>query len=205
MHISSSAAGGGGVSLHILRDLMRMGGVGSTGQQVPSDGEAVGNSDPPDTPPPGTPPSGSTLASATLASLLQFQEHKPSASDLAGKILSAADTDGDGSLSLDEVTSALSKSQKGKTASLSDAFNSVDSDGDGKLSADELASGLQTMMEARHHHHGHGHAYAYGRVGQSASTNTASTSTTPATTGTTPETTGTTETTETPPPVDATV
>jgi len=216
MHISSSAAGGGGVSLHILRDLMRMGGAGSTGQQVPSDGQQVGNSDPADGPPPAPPPSGSTLASATLASLLQFQQHKPSASDLADKIVSQADTDGDGSLSLDEVTSALSKGQNGKTTSLSDAFNSLDSDGDGKLSADELASGLQSMMAARHHNHGRGHAYAYGRVGQLTSTNTASTSTTPATTGTTPETTPettpgtssgttTTGTTETTAPVDATV
>jgi hypothetical protein len=181
MNISSSAAGSGGVNLHSLRDLLRMNGSGSAGQQVPGDGQGVGNSDPSTSSPSGPPPAGATLTSATLASLLDAQQTKPSASDIASQLISNADTDGDGSLSLDEITNALSGNQKKDPTQLSDAFNTLDSNGDGKLSSDELASGLQTMMQA-HHHHGHGHGHAYGLYGQIAQNS--ATSTTEATTST---------------------
>jgi hypothetical protein len=178
---------------------MRTGGVGSTGQQVPSDGQAVGKSDLSSEPPPGPPPPGATLASATLASLLDAQQAKPSASDLASKLVSAADADGDGSLSLDEITQALSGKQKGGASKTSDAFNSLDADSDGKLSAGELTAGLQKMMTT-HHNHGHGHAHAYGRVGRSQELTP--TTTPPITPG---ETTTAATSTEPTPPVDATV
>jgi hypothetical protein len=199
MHISSSAAGGGGAGLHILRDLMRMGGVGSTGQQVPSDGQTVGNSDPPADPPPGPPPAGSTLATATLSSLLDAQQAKPSVTDLVGKLISDADSDGDGSLSLSEITSALSGKQNGGTSRMSAAFDSLDADGDGKLSSSELQEGLQTLFKA-HHNHGRGHAYAYGRYGAQQAANTEG-ATTPSAATPSSETPAATETA----PVDASV
>src|SRR5206468_2458526 len=62
----------------------------------------------PDAPPPagGRPPAspGDQFAPATLSSLLSVQgQAPPSATDLAGALLSQADTDGDGKLSGDEL------------------------------------------------------------------------------------------------------
>ena len=85
----------------------------------------------------------------------------PSASDLASSIISSADTDGDGKLSLDELTNALGSSDaSSSTASTSDsnatgssdltkAFASLDGDGDGKLSASDLTSAIQSFLAAQ--------------------------------------------------------
>jgi Ca2+-binding EF-hand superfamily protein len=59
----------------------------------------------------------------------------------AEELLSKLDTNGDGSVGKDELSSALSSdSQDGITVSLSKAFSALDSDEDDSLSADELAA-----------------------------------------------------------------
>jgi Ca2+-binding EF-hand superfamily protein len=163
MQISSSSnAYGGGEAQRLLAALMSQ--QISTGQDSPSDDQAQGVSGPPSGPPPGPPPGGgpsSQFAGDTLTSLLDAQSQKPSASDMAAKLISALDSNGDGSVSLDEITKALSGDGTAATSTssssnpLSDAFNKLDTKGDGKLSSDELASGLQAMHSHRHGHHGH--------------------------------------------------
>ena len=70
-----------------------------------------------------------------------------SSSDLAAKILGAADTDGDGSLSSDELQTALGASSSDGLAS---AIGKLDTDGDGKLSAAELSAGIDAFRAAHH-------------------------------------------------------
>ncbi|MBW8811986.1 MAG: EF-hand domain-containing protein [Caulobacterales bacterium] len=100
--------------------------------------------------PPGPPPAGGAkqFALGTLKSLLSAQEGPPSSADLAGQIVKAADTDGDGNLTADEIAKALGSSTSDK---LTAAVGKLDTDGDGKLSASELTAAL----DARKAHHGH--------------------------------------------------
>jgi len=59
----------------------------------------------------------------------------------ADELLKKLDTNGDGSIGKDELSSALSSDpQDGITVSLSKAFGDLDSDGDDSLNADELAA-----------------------------------------------------------------
>jgi Ca2+-binding EF-hand superfamily protein len=79
------------------------------------------------------------------------QGGRPSAADLSAKMISALDTDGDGSLSLDEIEAALqndgSDASKGSNT-LGSAVAKLDTDGDGKLGAAELTSALQAFRDA---------------------------------------------------------
>jgi Ca2+-binding EF-hand superfamily protein len=102
--------------------------------------------------PPPPPMSGSSSASAnfsgdTLRSLMSVQML---GSD-SGSTLTSADSDADGLLSADEISSALSANApdgakglglEGKMAS--DMISALDSDDDGSLSSDEIAAGLTT-------------------------------------------------------------
>lgn len=73
--------------------------------------------------------SSSSLTSSTNSK--KFQE----------ELLAKLDTDGDGSINKDELSSALSSDKKdGITVSLSEAFSSLDSNDDDSLDADELAA-----------------------------------------------------------------
>ncbi|HEY3694173.1 hypothetical protein [Phenylobacterium sp.] len=142
----------------------------SARQESPGDGQAQGASGPPPSPPPGPPPGGESRASSqfagdTLSSLLDAQAKPPSASDMAGKLIGAIDANGDGQVSLAEITQALSgggadstssSSSSSSSSSLSDAFGKLDTNGDGALSSNELASALQSFRGAHHHHHGGG-------------------------------------------------
>jgi Ca2+-binding EF-hand superfamily protein len=99
----------------------------------------------------GTTPSGSTVDMSSLFDLgaagLQIQPPPPPppgedmggitqmATDLATSFLEAADSDGDGALTLEE------------SGQSEDVFNRFDADSDGLLSEDELAEGLQEDME----------------------------------------------------------
>jgi Ca2+-binding EF-hand superfamily protein len=65
----------------------------------------------------------------------QREEGSDFGADLAEKMISEQDADGDGALSLDETK--LSE----------DAFNELDTDGDGLVSEEELATGLQASLE----------------------------------------------------------
>jgi Ca2+-binding EF-hand superfamily protein len=75
------------------------------------------------------------------ANLVQAQDGStpPAAADVQD-FLQKADTDGDGSLSLDELKAALP--QDGSASGAADAFNTMDTDGDGKISLAELEAGI---------------------------------------------------------------
>jgi Ca2+-binding EF-hand superfamily protein len=67
---------------------------------------------------------------------------------VAAKLIKDADSDGDGSLSLDEVNSIL-KTDGSSSNSPTEAFGKLDSDGDGKLSASELSTALSAFKAAQ--------------------------------------------------------
>ncbi|HET6969532.1 MAG TPA: EF-hand domain-containing protein [Phenylobacterium sp.] len=155
MHISShSNAYGGGEAHRLLSALLQ----GATGARQKGTSAATGDTPPdgadaPAAPPPGPPPSSGAnqFALGTLKSLISAQESPPSSSDLAGQIIKAADGDGDGSLSADEIGKALGVSSSDK---LTQAVGKLDTDGDGKLSASELTSALDSRKAHHGRHHG---------------------------------------------------
>lgn len=157
MQISgTSTAYGGSQAQSVLSMLLQQkaGGNADAGQEMPGVDAASPAA------PPSPPPSGASdkFGDQTLASLISAQEGPPSTSDLANSMLQAADTDGDGELSVDEIAKALGTDTTSGTDALTQAVNKLDTDGDGKLSADELSSGLDAMKQAHHGHHGH-HAH----------------------------------------------
>jgi Ca2+-binding EF-hand superfamily protein len=100
---------------------------------ISSDMQAHGSKGPP---PGGPPPGGSPPGGMG-----------PRADEAASSILSAFDSDGDSSLSLDEILAALGQ-QDDEDGGVASALSSLDSDGDGKLSLAELTAGLQQDMDA---------------------------------------------------------
>jgi Ca2+-binding EF-hand superfamily protein len=156
VHISNhSNSYGGGEVQRLLSSIL--GGVGGARQKGTS---ATSGDTPPDAPdappPPGPPPAhgDSQFALGTLKSLISSQEGPPSSSDLAGQIIKAADSDGDGNLTAEEIAKATGASASDQ---LTQAFGKLDTDGDGKLSATELTSALDSRKA---HHHGHAHGLA---------------------------------------------
>jgi len=94
---------------------------------------------------------GGNFSGDTLRSLMSVQML---GSD-AGSILSSGDTDADGLMSADEISSALAANApeqakglglEGKMAE--DMISALDSDADGALSSDEIASGLSSAQSA---------------------------------------------------------
>lgn len=156
----------------------------STDPSAPADSAAPAEASgaPPGPPPPRPDAAGSDRFSTdTLSSLMQAQE-QPSASDAASKLISGSDADGSGTLSLAEITQALSGGastaasavSSGASSSLADAFSKLDTNGDGQLDQSEVAAGLQKMGGAHHggHHHHHG-AYAQAASATDAATSAA--------------------------------
>lgn len=154
------------MQLHLLRDLLRTNGSGSTGQQVPGSDQDVGKSNPSKSSAAPQSPTQPTMATTTLSSLLDAQQAPPTARDIAAKLIAAVDGDSDGALSLDEIQNALPGKAKGQASKMSDAFTKLDADNDGKLSAAELTSGLEAMFKAQHHH---GHS-AYAKANETTTT-----------------------------------
>jgi Ca2+-binding EF-hand superfamily protein len=125
-----------------------------TGQDVQGAAEASGKARPSGPPPGrahGAPPSGGAsgqFAASTLTDLLSTQEGQQASpfDDLAANLIKQADTDGDGSLSAEEIKAAMggdSNLSTGETDGLSGAMAKLDTDADGKLSAGELSAGLE--------------------------------------------------------------
>lgn len=126
--------------------------------------------------------SSAQFASDTLSSLLSAQEAPASSANVAAQVIGAADTNGDGSLSLSEVQQAIGGDTTSGSSSLSQAFSQIDTNGDGQISASELTNALSAQNAAqnaggssqaqaahRHHHHG-----GQGAGGASSSTDLAS-------------------------------
>ncbi|MDB5456906.1 MAG: hypothetical protein JWP92_2491, partial [Caulobacter sp.] len=152
MQISAiSTAYGGGQAQRLLAQLLQSQ-TAAAGQDLPGETAAASA---PGGPPPGPPPSGAGggggFAADTLSGLLSTQEAASPADGMAAKVIDAADTDGDGMLSLEEIQAALGGGAADQTDALSGAIAKLDSDGDSKLSADELSAGIKT----RHAHGGH--------------------------------------------------
>ena len=117
-----------------VRNLFPLPGKG--GQQVPGEGQTV-------------PVSGCTqshkvssagLSTNMLSSLLGLQEDKgvqaPDLSDMAGKMIGHLDSDGNGTVSLEEASASGAEGA-------ADSFGVLDMDGDGMLTAEELSSALE--------------------------------------------------------------
>ena len=169
MQISSTpTAYGGGEAQRLLGMLLQQRGT-ATGQDLPGADDASAPSAAAPQPSGGL--SAAQFASNTLSSLLSTQEAPPSSSDIAAKVIGAADTNGDGSLSLDEVEQALGQdTTSGADApqdALGQAFAKLDTNGDGQISDSELTSALDAQkaaggpQQAQHAHHGH-HAHHAG-------------------------------------------
>ncbi len=157
MQISSTpTAYGGDQAQRLLAMLLPPQGP-SSGQDLPG-ADSVRPGQPP-SPPPASQPAGRTsaaqFASSTLASLLSAQEAPPTSAEVAGKIISAADADGDGALSLSEIEKAIGADTTSGTDPLSQAFASLDTNGDSKVSASELSTALDVQKGAggAHRHH----------------------------------------------------
>lgn len=168
MNIPTNSGGYGDPGLLALQRLLQPDPTQAAGQNVQgadSDGDGDSGGGPSAAPPPA-PPGQSQLADRTLSTLVDLQASPPSASDVASTLLGAFDADQNGSLSLDEVQTALAK--MGDTADASkvkDAFAKLDANGDGQLSADELATAIQAHQKAGHAHHGHHGHRAHGADG----------------------------------------
>jgi Ca2+-binding EF-hand superfamily protein len=144
------------MALQALRDLFQTSTTGSTGQTLPRFASESGGKSPPSGPPPGPPPAsmnGGGFSTDTLSALLGSQESaSSSSSSFTSKVIDAADTNGDGTVSLEELAASLGSD----SSSLSDAFGKVDSDGDGQISSSELDAGLKANGPPRGHGGPHG-------------------------------------------------
>jgi hypothetical protein len=109
----------------------------------------------------------SQFASNILSALMSAQT-QPSDQTIAGKIISAINPNGNGSLDLSQVEQALTGSSATTSAqqqSIASAFAQLDTNADGSLSQGELANALQTLQQddgpqatdgaGGHHHHHH--------------------------------------------------
>lgn len=114
----------------------------SIGQNVQGSGQDRG-------PPPmrGGGGPGQHFGGDTLSALLSTQ----SVDDVAGSVMSAGDTDGDGLLTSGEISTALAanapdevKGQGLEDKMASDIVAALDSDGDGSLSSAEISSAIST-------------------------------------------------------------
>ncbi len=145
----------------------------AAGQDLPGDAATATSAASASTPTGAT--SADQFATDTLSSLLSAQEAPPSSADLASQVMSAVDSNGDGSLSLSEIETALgADTSTGAEASpiasaISQAFSQIDTNGDGEISSSELTSALDAQNQAQgaqqqqgpqgaHHHHHHAHA-----------------------------------------------
>lgn len=118
----------------------------SIGQNVQGGGQP-----PPPPPMGGSSSSGANFSSDTLRSLMSVQML---GSD-SGAILSSGDTNSDGLMSADEISSALASNAPEGAKGLgledkmaSDMIAALDTDADGSLSSDEIASGLSASQSA---------------------------------------------------------
>lgn len=143
-------------------------------------------------PPPPPPPAATTspVADSMLATLIDLQSSQSLASQASSSLIKALDTNGDGQLSMDEVTNAMGNSTTNaasgasSTSPAAQAFAKLDTNGDGQLSADELTKAMQALeqnSQASGAHRGHGHHHHHMQVadaqGAPATTSTNSSST----------------------------
>src|SRR5450432_3796988 len=148
MQISSTPTAYGGGEAQRLLNMLLQPQAAPAGQDLPGAATTTTTTTTTITTQPTSSPNAAQFATDTLASLLSAQEAPPSSANVAAKIIGVADTNGDGSLNLTEVESALgADTTTGAEASssanaLSQAFNSIDTNSDGQISAGELTNAL---------------------------------------------------------------
>lgn len=154
MQIQSSqgpASGGPGQMLSAL--LGRAGGVGGAGpagaqppQGGPGGAGPAGGPQGQKGPPPGL--AGGRLSSGTMSGLLNAQEMSAGklggADDPVSKLMQAADADGNGGLSTEELKSVLGDEAPDD---ISESLAKIDRDEDGELSAEEIGGALNEMRK----------------------------------------------------------
>jgi Ca2+-binding EF-hand superfamily protein len=139
MQISTAYSGASSFGLQALRDLFQPASASGAGQSLPT-AEAASTTGERRTACAPTGFGGGGFNPATLSSLLSAQQSGPSP---AASLLSLADEDGDGSLGVEELGTAL-----GVDASeLAEGFGQVDADGDGQVTEAELDAGMKAMFE----------------------------------------------------------
>src|ERR1700684_117713 len=116
MQISSTPTAYGGGEAQRLLNMILQQQQPPAGQDLPGDASTTATTPTTTTTPAATPTSTTTaaqFASNTLASLLSAQEAQPTPANVAAQVIQAADTNGDGELSLSEVENALNGATNG--------------------------------------------------------------------------------------------
>jgi Ca2+-binding EF-hand superfamily protein len=147
MQISSTPTAYGGADAQRLLNMLLQRQGSTTGQDLPGASQASSAASTPSAQPTSD-TSAAQFTSDTLSSLLAAQEAPPSSSDVAATLIGTADTNGDGTLSLDEVEGALGQDTTSGADALSQSFAKIDTNGDGQLSASELSSSLDAQNAA---------------------------------------------------------
>lgn len=83
----------------------------------------------------------SSYSTAAMQSVSRGE--RPSFEDMAQELLGSLDSDSDGSISLDEFSTAMSSNSSSSETSASSIFSLIDSGGDGSISTQELAAALE--------------------------------------------------------------
>jgi Ca2+-binding EF-hand superfamily protein len=139
MQISTAYSGASSFGLQALRDLFQPASSSGAGQSLPT-AEAASTTGGRKAMFSPTGFGGGGFNPATLSSLLGAQQSGPFP---AASLLSLADENGDGSLGVEELGTAL-----GVDASeLAEGFGQVDADGDGQVTEAELDAGMKAMFQ----------------------------------------------------------
>lgn len=154
MQIQSSqgpASGGPGQMLSaLLGKAGGVGGAGPAGAQPPQGGPGgagpAGGPQGQKGPPPGL--AGGRMSSGTMSGLLNAQEMSAGklgdSDDPVSKLMQAADADGNGGLSTEELKSVLGDEAPDD---ISESLAKIDRDEDGELSAEEIGGALNEMRK----------------------------------------------------------
>ena len=98
----------------------------------------------------------------------------PDPAELARELFTSVDADEDGSISLDELSSALAKNEKARGFDPKALFQMLDSDANGGVSQSELESTLQKMFDRRRAAEDHARMAGYDKSGSLAGESTIS-------------------------------
>lgn len=99
----------------------------------------------------------------------------PDAGKLTEELFKSVDADEDGSISEDELTTALSENDQTKSVDAKELFKLLDADGDGSVTQSELETALQKMFEERHAADSQGQCGGYDKAGNFTEESTTST------------------------------
>jgi len=78
--------------------------------------------------------------------------HHPDPSQMAQELLSAADSNGDGSISKSEFTALMQGAGKGDTAAIDKLFSTLDKNGDGSVSTQETTTAITSLFDNMRNH-----------------------------------------------------